>query len=159
MLRALTDEQFRWWLAGFIDGEGCFAINHDRKRDFYHCQFSLKQRDDNGAVLEEIAERTGLGKVYDHTRRGPSRPQRSWRVTLKDDVLALVEFLDQAPSQTIKRRDYVIWREAVHLWIARTPHHGGRYGRSVEGDDWAEIASLRQRLKDVRQYESLTPVA
>src|SRR4051812_25416446 len=64
---ALDADGFGHWLAGFIDGEGCFRLHtlYDSRYayTYYACYFALDLRDDDTAVLEECVKRTGLGRV------------------------------------------------------------------------------------------------
>src|SRR4051812_8024445 len=105
------DTGFGHWLAGFIDGEGCFLIV--RTRTYHQCRFSLKVRDDDIAVIEEIQQRTQIGRVKANRSRNTSNPQVEWIIDTKPDCLELVNILDKFPLRAKKARDYQIWREAV----------------------------------------------
>lgn len=144
------DEQFENWLAGFIDGEGCFKLNQSSTRPGrtnWACTFELSLRADDSDILYVIAERTGLGQVgkLEGVKRG--NPKRSWRVTSKAGCLGLVEILDRAPLRAKKRRDYEIWREAVLLW------QGMVYGRG--NNDWSRFFELREQLTETRRYQEV----
>jgi hypothetical protein len=143
------DDLFGHWLAGFIDGEGTFQIQHHPARRgaraHVSLRFSITLRNDDIAILEEIAERTGLGLVR---RRRPrnhdSQPQATWRVGRKDECLRLVELLDRYPLRAKKRHDYTIWREAALLWNA--------VDSRTATNDWGPLLALIDRLKSGRRY-------
>jgi hypothetical protein len=146
----MTDA-FGHWLAGFIDGEGCFRIQcglAGRRFPYYTCQFSLKQRDDDGGLLREIVERTGIGRVRgDGTRSGNSKPCLRWCVESKADTAALVALLDRYPLRSRKRHDYAIWREAV-IYRASDPR-GNRWHGSR---NWEPMADFKRRIEEARAY-------
>ncbi len=151
------DPAFGHWLAGFIDGEGCFQIERRPHRGLvsYNCSVAITLRADDRPLLAQIAHRTGIGKVTDfdnaRSKIPNANPISKWTVNSKADDLRLVAILDAHPMQSKKARDYAIWREAVHLWCAlrfRPRRGGGQLPR-----DWDQIASLRDELLRGRAYE------
>jgi hypothetical protein len=134
------DAAFGNWLAGFIDGEGSFLIGRSAGGSAW-CNFRLAVRDDDGMVLEQIAERTGLGNVT-YLRRLHTYRQACWYVGSKADCRALVDILDAHPLRAKKARDYAIWREAVFLW--------GTCRSGVKQPP--EFFELRERLMAGRRY-------
>ena len=152
------EDDFGHWLAGWIDGEGCFLIN--RMQTAYQPRMRLHVRDDDAEILDEIVKRTGIGYVArqparpSHGRR--NNPQAEWRVMSKADCVALVELLDRYPLRAKKARDYAIWREAVLYWAGlevklRHGPNGETAGRMPH--DWGPMERLRKQLVAGRQYE------
>ena len=134
----MSGERFFDWLAGFIDGEGCFTIPD---RQGHHApRFTLVVRDDDQPILEEIVARTGIGRLYRIAASGTSNPQAAWHVESKQGVAQLVRILDAHPLRARKARDYAIWREAVSEW-----HTFNRPKR---------LAVLRARLVEGRRYDA-----
>lgn len=131
------DDSFANWLAGFIDGEGCFVIAFDKKKKHYHVWFSLSVRKDDAAILHEIVAKTGIGKVC----RGQNECEK-WSVMSKRDTQALASLLDEYPLRAKKKNDYKIWCEAVNL---KKIH--------IRNGGWGNMAELKQRLHDVRNYD------
>lgn len=148
---------FGHWLAGFIDGEGCFSIEHihrpSRTASCYACRFTLRLRNDDLPILENILLRTGCGKVvrYKDKARAQwwnSKPAAIWHVFSKEDCLRLVALLDEYPLRAKKARDYAVWREAVVAWQgARRTTIRGRNAAV-----WATLASCKERLQSGRLY-------
>lgn len=129
---------FCHWLAGFIDGEGCFDIRPQ------FCRMTLRVRADERLTLEEIVETTGIGFVSQgRNRRSAMAPQVDWVVATKVDCVALVALLDDHPLRAKKRRDYAIWREAVRLWASRVRYPHG----------WRGLLPFRRDLQSVRTYK------
>lgn len=152
------DDAFGNWLAGFIDGEGCFTVEITNKRR--PCvRFNILVRNDDAAVITEIHRRTGIGKLifrparYYKNRVKHALPQIVWRVQRRDECMALVDVLDRYPLRAKKARDYAIWREAVLDMVANPLAYGKKpHGR---GDDDAYLARMekyRAALKAAREY-------
>ena len=123
--------RFLTWLAGFIDGEGCFAIQH-RPDGGYATTFRLCLRDDDEAILREIAARIGIGGIYNIGVSGNSNPQAAWQLSSKGDCLTLVGILDEHPLRSRKAQDYMTWRAAVLEWH-RPRRRGSRWPRRAGG--------------------------
>lgn len=136
----LADEQtidpyFGSWLAGFVDGEGCFTIKHHTSS--FGTQFSIELRADDAAVLEQIRDTLGIGSIHRRDREGRSS-FAAWVVSSKADCERLVAILDRFPLRSKKAADYSVWRNAVLI-------------RASEVDDKrAQLGVLKDRLQDVR---------
>lgn len=151
------DPGFGYWLSGFVDGEGCFSIHHQKRTDSCMAALTIALRDDDAAILYEIRDALGLGLIYHNKPRqvGPSKPQVRWDVHRKADVLQLVALFDRYPLRAKKKRDYEIWRRAVLEW--QTIVH---YAKTNRRDQHAQMKALRRELMAVRSYEpTLAPPA
>lgn len=141
-----VDDAFANWLAGFIDGEGCFEIRVPTNGSGILPAFALQLRQDDVEVLREIARRTGIGRVYlGGSSRSGQKPSARWSVHRRSDVLRLVELLDAHPLRAKKRRDFEIWRAAVRYRAAARPR-----SRSAI---W-QMEQYQRRLTAIRDYES-----
>lgn len=118
------EDGFGHWLAGFIDGEGCFTIIQHINGS-WEIKFYLTLRDDDISILETIQNQLGIGRIYRTRAHGTSRPQASWRVTRIRECLQFIEVLDQFPLRARKAQDYKIWREAV---LAKSKKDYGEIG-------------------------------
>jgi hypothetical protein len=110
------------WFAGFVDGEGSFNIvgswSSDKPdRVSYRCQLDIAIRDDDSAILEEIAGYIG-GRVS-HERRGTNDPETHhdrakwvcsgwWR-----NFHVLIPLLRRCPLRAKKKRDLDVYASAV----------------------------------------------
>lgn len=97
----MTKQQIAY-LAGMIDGEGCIHIhrpsNSHRPRARVRLQVSQKKRE----VLDVLAARAGVGKVYRIVPKGKGRtPTHVWVVNRQRDVWPLLDLVE--PYLIVKR--------------------------------------------------------
>lgn len=151
----VLDSGFGHWLAGFMDGEGCFSIQEQRNRGYgqtlhYVCKARVTLRGDDAAILYEISERTGIGTVLSQHCSNVN-PKATWEVSRKAECVALIAILDRYPLRAKKAADYELWRQAVFAWMEI--RRGGAPGtRGQVQHDWSEIRDLRARLMASREY-------
>lgn len=143
-------EEFSW-LAGFIDGEGCFMIAKSTgSLGAYRLQMMVRLRNDDRRVLHEFRELVGAGSVLtdivrtDASVSANAKPQAMWAISSREGIARLIEILDEHPLRSKKARDYAIWREAAQIWLAAPK------GTSA---DWEAIGVLCEKLAAVREYE------
>jgi hypothetical protein len=110
------DPAFGNWLAGFIDGEGCFKIVKGKPRpgsfQWRWClEFTLALRDDDAAILHEIHQRVGIGHLHLERPRRGSRQLR-WRICSAADRAVLINLLERYPLRAKKRKSYAAWKAA-----------------------------------------------
>jgi hypothetical protein len=155
----LDRDGFGDWLAGFIDGEGCFQILENRSSGGwfrYRLWFRISLRDDDAEILYEIQRRTGLGSI---TRRGARRSEWGatvdWIVRQREEIRDLCEILDRYPLRAKKSRDFEIWKRAADLWIGGI-RKGGLERRAeweaANREVWKELRDLREALISGRKY-------
>lgn len=136
------DDAFGHWLAGFVDGEGCFFI-WLHGTDNQACILSVALRSDDRPILEEIQRRLGIGGIHDSHKRGNINPTSQWVVAKQSEVAQLVRLFDRYPLRAKKARDFMIWREAVAVICNRTdPMRRSR------------LRALKNQMTAVRQFNS-----
>lgn len=115
----ITDAE-GYWISGFVAGEGCFIIhkwNRENPCINYGCRFQINLRDDDRAILEEIRDTLGIGKINDlsaSTRDGLNRrPQTIFNVYALAECAELVKLFETYPLRAKKGKDFEIWRKMV----------------------------------------------
>ena len=136
------EDGFGHWLAGFVDGEGCFLIQ--KNHGIYSPRFTLALREDDRAILDEIAQRVGFGRVGHYhapSMKAVGKPGRVvWEVYRKADALALTRIFDACPLRAKKAADFAVWRRAVHALFAPSR-------------DWNYLAALKEELESGRAFD------
>ncbi len=135
------DKDFGNWLAGFIDGEGCFILR-ETYPDYFRCGFSIELRVDDAPILEEVRTRLGIGTLKYRNRSGKNGndcPQASWNLQSQLDCVALMELLDKHPLRAKKAHDYAIWRMALKAQCARVEQN--------------VLRAYKEQLSAIKQYE------
>lgn len=140
----MVDRNFGHWMAGFIDGEGCFYITRDTRRGVYRARFSLSVRADDAPILDELRAKTGIGTRHEYAGQSGEMVAR-WMVQSRADCERLVMLLEKYPLRAKKLRDFKVWSEAV-----RTQREI-RAGRADNSDVRARMAALKDDLAVVRR--------
>lgn len=138
------DAGFAYWLAGLIDGEGCFTIK-EHARGTHAPAFALKLRADELGTLQRIQRTVGIGTIAREPHE--PNPMAKWIVQDKAGCQRLVDLLDKYPLRAKKRIDYLTWREAVCEWTIRP-----RGNRWTGPADSSRMAGQRERLMANRAY-------
>lgn len=144
----MISNSFGHWIAGFIDGEGCFRVHRSKSGGYYACSFTLKVRQDDSAIIEQIISRTNIGYMKaDICRSGASRPCVVWTVHSKADCQKLVKLLTRFPLRAKKKKDYAIWKKAVRFWCSMK--RGNRWTGIA---DWTPMISFKKMIETARAF-------
>lgn len=141
------DPAFAHWMAGFIDGEGCFHVHKKKVNgcETYDCQFSLTLRADDAPIAESMRQALGgIGSIARRPAKGNAREQVRFCVSSKADCMHLRAVLSVFPLRAKKARDFAIWCDALDAWVDHTP-----------GSGWDDIAYYREALMAVRNFGSV----
>lgn len=111
------------YVAGFIDGEGCFTIvisKHKTKKLGIDARlhFQIEVRDDDLEILQHIQETIGCGKIYhlSYERYG-WHPHAELKVSSFPEITGkLIPFLTRYPLQAKKRLSYSYFLQAVEVF-------------------------------------------
>jgi hypothetical protein len=117
--RRPSRNELSWYIAGFVDGEGCFCVSirpQERIRLGWEVRpsFSVSQNRDRAEVVRLLPEFFGCGFI---------RPDRSDR-TLKYEVRSLrnlniriIQFFDKYQLQSAKKNDFELFRSICSMMI------------------------------------------
>jgi hypothetical protein len=108
-----------WYVTGFCDGEAAFT--YSRAGGSFGLYFGVKQRADNGQIIEEIQRFFGgVGYIYHAKEASPTKnsgftkASAYFRVTKSSELEIIVSHFDTYPLQSKKKFEaYSIWREMV----------------------------------------------
>ncbi len=135
------------YVAGFIDGEGCFSISIGKhktlKRKFeIRPEFDIELRADDTDILERILITIGCGKIYDQSyERYGWFPHARYKITsTKDMADYLFPFLDRYPLQAKKAEVYKYFKETVLMFL-RKEH--------LTDSGLEKILKLREKIRKI----------
>lgn len=125
------------WFAGFVDGEGHFALAPVGTG--FQPRLEISLRDDDRPILEEVQAAFGGGIRVKPGRRPGQHDQVKYAAGSRESLWTLVAYFDRFPLRAKKAKDYEVWREAVLHY-----HESG----------WRapELAKLCGVLAEVRRY-------
>ena len=145
--RRPSSNDFAWYIAGYVDGEGCFCVSirpQPRNRVGWEVRpsFSVSQNSDRSQVIDLLPEIFGCGFI---------RPDRSDK-TLKYEVRSLhgllagvIPFFERYPLQSSKANDFSHLRSICFLM---------REGRHLQVEGLVGIAQLAHQMNPsgIRKY-------
>ena len=112
-----------WYLVGFTEGEGCFAIiitkhkTKKTKKDAYLC-FEIELRADDRPILELIQKRLNCGRIValNYQRYG-WKPHVKFVVKKQQDIFfKVIPFFKQFPLKGKKAKDFELFCQAAHIF-------------------------------------------
>ena len=142
--------EFRGWVIGFVDGEGCFSIglvrqsSREGRRGYktgYQVShdFVVTQGASSVGCLEELREFFGVGEVYVNRRHDNHRENLyRYSVHRRADLLQrIIPFFREHPLRTAKQRDFEKFASCVERMA------GGQH-KTREG--LAQIVEIMQTM-------------
>jgi hypothetical protein len=142
--------EFRGWVIGFVDGEGCFSIGFVRQasrpgragyRTGYQVshEFAVTQGAQGVSALHELLAYFGVGQVIAN-RRHDNHRENLYRyvVRRRSDLLeTVIPFFRQHPMRTPKQQNFDKFAEVVEMIEA---------GRHLTTDGLIEIAEIAETM-------------
>ena len=120
--------EFRGWVIGFVDGEGCFSIGFVRQADrasrkgyragyqVFH-RFVVTQGVKSAGCLEELREFFGVGRVFTNQRHDNHKEHLcQYHVSKRSELVGtIIPFFRQFPLRTAKQADFLKFARCVEL--------------------------------------------
>jgi LAGLIDADG endonuclease len=114
------------WIAGFVDGEGCFScplFRNAKSRLGWQLQpsFNVVQGQSSRDVLEELVRFFGCGKVYVNRRHDNHREDlcKYYVGRLADLRNVIIPYFESNPLRTTKRQNFEKFAQIVRLMEER----------------------------------------
>ena len=152
------------YIAGFVDGEGCFALKFRRDIKYHRpntpvyfswdIEFAIGLRSDDKELLKKIQVALECGNISVN-RRGMARysVQRIGDLTSK-----IVPFFDKYQLHGKKQFDYKLWKEAVEIFgrNQRTAVNIRKGERRFHKTEWdpKDIKRLGEIQREMKPYKS-----
>jgi len=110
------------YIAGFVDGEGCFAlkfrrdVRHERKNQpayfYWSAEFAILLRSDDKDILEKIKETLQCGFISNNRNKAFLRYAVQNIPDLKNKI---IPFFDKHRLYAKKAQDFQLWKEAIDI--------------------------------------------
>ena len=142
------------WVAGFVDGEGCFSVSIRRNpyvrrtRGWQlHPTFQVSQHMDHRVVLEELAGFFGCGKVRS---KGKASPVMVYAVdSLRELEAMIVPFFERC-ELVVKAEDFIRFAAIVRALRAKDHLRPARF-ESLVRLAYAMNARGKQRARPIEE--------
>jgi hypothetical protein len=151
--------EFRGWVVGFVDGEGCFSIGFVRQPDRTNRRgyktgyqvshrFVVTQGVKSIACLEQLQSFFGVGRIFINRRHDNHREDTAqYIVDRRDDLIVeIIPFFHDFPLVSAKQRDFEKFATCVGLIDA---------GRHLTPDGLVEIAEIAQTMNRMKPRHEL----
>lgn len=143
-----SQDGFKWWISGFVDGEGCFSVSVYRNDTLKigwqpFPEFTISQNIRNEELLEEIRKFFGCGSVIVN-KRTDNHKYDMCKYTVRDLsslTQVVVPFFERYPLRTHKGRDFQMFR-SILVMIQKRKH--------LTEDGLSEIARIASTMNTKR---------
>ena len=120
--------EFRGWVIGFVDGEGCFSIGFVRQSDragrkgyragyqVFH-RFVVTQGAKSVGCLEELRDLFGVGRIFLNQRHDNHKEHLcQYHVSRRCELVeTIIPFFRQFPLRSAKHADFEKFAQCVEL--------------------------------------------
>ena len=158
------------YIAGFADGEGCFALKYrkDRQRNpgdgkireyfYWGVEFAIVLRRDDIKILESIRSTLNCGQISISTKRGVARFAVQGPIDLFKKV---IPFFRKYPLRAKKKEDFELWSQAVTIIYNnhsnRINVQKGKRGfvrKIIDQNNADELGSIRDKMLEFKSARS-----
>ncbi len=98
------------YIAGLVDGEGCFYVNIHYFRKYpkaspqTQIHFYIKLREDDVVILEQVKRFFGFGHIYfQNEKRSNHSPCYRYEISNRDELKKVLKFFDKHPLHSPKK--------------------------------------------------------
>ncbi len=102
-----------YYISGFVDGEGCFSVTFNKKKDMNRPEvrliFEIELREDDLEILQRIKDTLECGNIYHlkYSRYKKWIPHYKYKVSnIKDIRQKVIPFFQKYPLQAKKKYSF-----------------------------------------------------
>lgn len=139
------------YIAGFVDGEGCFALKYridrqlnkngvTREYRYWGAEFVIVLHPLDFKLLEMIRDTMGVGRIS-YTKAGDQ--VRLSVQGIKELKNIVIPFFEKNSLMGIKSRDFLLWAQAIKIIAA----HKGKTQRGRPNPVGTETQKILEKLK------------
>lgn len=138
------DDSFGYWLAGLVDGEGCFKLVTTKKRELPQPSLTINLRSDDKNTLLMIKNILGFGCFTENmikiTVDGRKlNPMCGYVVSSVNGCKILSDIFSKYPLRSKKNKDFQIWKEAIEILLS-------------DNIDKKILGELKNKINEVKLY-------
>jgi LAGLIDADG DNA endonuclease family protein len=151
--------EFRGWVIGFVDGEGCFSIGFTQQADrvgrrgytagyqVFH-RFVVTQGERSRSCLEELQEFFGVGRIFVNRRHDNHREHLcQYHVNRRVDLLeTIIPFFKRYPLRSSKQTDFEAFSRCMEIIAS---------GRHLTREGLVDIAEIAQTMNHQKPRHEL----
>lgn len=121
IMNSVFTEQLKWFLSGFIDGEGSFCLNIKNRQDVKYGlriepAFYVYQHEKNIRILEIVRQMFGCGSI--HRKTSPYNVFTYQISGIKPCYTKVIPFFKKYPL-IVKSKTFEIFEEGVEFMISK----------------------------------------
>lgn len=162
------DELSPEYIAGFVDGEGCFGLQFrkDVRRErigtpiyySWKAQFMITARKDEIDLFERIKKHFGCGNIYDELDK-----EIHYCVSDVDSLKGRISpFFKKYKLQGKKKYDFILWAKAIDI-ISKNKKQKvnalkGKKGFAKNNWNQKDLQRLLEIHTQMQKYKSLRPI-
>ena len=126
------------YIVGFVDGEGCFCITHNRHRGTLpeiRLIFEIEVREDDEDILRQIQSTLQCGSIYhlNYERYQKWRPHVKYKVSnFKDISTKIIPFFIRNPLRAKKRFQFQKFCQVAEMMSRKEHRTEGGIKRILE---------------------------
>lgn len=150
------------YLAGLIEGEGCFGLYYGVKKDvlsngetkeypYYKPMFKIGVRDDDAELINQILETLKIkSKLITTKTDWNTNPILSLQL-YGNNVLKLISFLGVNPFVGKKKKEYEIWCEAIRYFYKTV--RKDQQNNIKRKEVIMKLKQYHDKLKELKKYK------
>ena len=140
----------REWFYCLIETKGNFYINIGIRNDriFVQPMFSIQMKEKDAEILKILRKEIGVGEV----KVGKNAV---FLVRGIKNLMKFLEKIDENNFMTSKKRDFLLWKEAVNLFIEYKHLTEEGFMRICEIRDQMNLKKKRGNYKDKKFFEKM----
>jgi len=146
MNKMFVDESFAYYLAGLIDGEGCFYVSFNKNKS---PTVRLKISSTDIRLMIFLKEMLGMGNFYPYNLKDLEKSKNrreayGYFIQKTKDLEKVVELIDG--KLVLKQDNLNIIKEILLIIKAKQTERGKQSGKPFHSSELLKIIKLRERL-------------
>lgn len=155
---------FGYWLAGFVDGEGCLGVRITHRANGKYntievdVSLGIALRADDKSTLEYIQKMLGCGYLIAFSKGKIGNPQYTWKVSKVSDIInRVIPIFENCQLHTKKKNEFPLFKRAAYIKhdtiLRKYSGKKSRNGTRLTDDEVKELENIVNQIKEIRRYK------